>query len=34
MDLGDFNLDNWADLVVGTRSSATQGKLLVYFYDD
>jgi len=34
MDLGDFNLDNWKDLVVGTRSSSTQGKLLVYFYDE
>ncbi len=34
MDIGDFNLDGWKDLVVGTRSSATQGKLLVYFYDE
>jgi type II secretory pathway pseudopilin PulG len=34
MSLGDFNLDNWKDLVVGTRSSSTQGKLLVYFYDE
>jgi type II secretory pathway pseudopilin PulG len=34
MSLGDFNLDNWTDLVVGTRSSSTQGKLMVFFYDN
>jgi hypothetical protein len=33
-DIGDFNLDGWLDLVVGTRSSSTQGKLLIYFYDE
>lgn len=33
MELGDFNLDNLMDLVVGTRSSATQGKLIIYFYE-
>jgi type II secretory pathway pseudopilin PulG len=31
--LNDFNLDNLLDLVVGTRSSSTQGKLIIYFYD-
>ena len=30
--LSDFNLDNMLDLVVGTRSSSTQGKLIIYFY--
>jgi hypothetical protein len=34
MDIGDFNSDNLKDVVVGTRSSATQGKLLIYFHDD
>jgi uncharacterized protein (DUF2141 family) len=33
MQLGDFNLDNLQDLVVGTRSSSTQGKLIIYFYE-
>jgi type II secretory pathway pseudopilin PulG len=33
MQLGDFNLDNLLDLVVGTRSSSTQGKLIIYFYE-
>ncbi|UCG50474.1 MAG: hypothetical protein JSW58_09675 [Candidatus Latescibacterota bacterium] len=33
MNIGDFNKDNWKDLVVGTRSSSTQGKLLIYFND-
>jgi hypothetical protein len=33
MQLGDFNLDNLLDLVVGTRSSSTQGKLVIYFYE-
>ena len=30
--LADFNLDNMLDLVVGTRSSSTQGKVVIYFY--
>ena len=33
MGLADFNVDNMLDLVVGTRFSATQGKLIIYFYD-
>jgi len=33
MGLADFNMDNLLDLVVGTRSSSTQGKLIIYFYD-
>ena len=31
MDVSDFNKDNLPDLVVGTRTSATQGKLVAYF---
>ena len=31
MDVADFNKDGRADIVVGTRASATQGKLIVYF---
>lgn len=31
MDVADFNKDNRPDIVVGTRSSATQGKLVAYF---
>jgi len=34
MNIGDFNNDNGKDVVVGTRTSTTQGKLLIYFYDD
>ena len=34
LGISDFNSDRWADLVVGTRSSSSQGKLLIYFYDD
>ena len=34
LGVADFNSDRWADLVVGTRSSSSQGKLLIYFYDD
>jgi type II secretory pathway pseudopilin PulG len=33
MELADFNKDNLTDLVVGTRYSATQGKLIIYFYE-
>lgn len=31
MDVADFNKDNLPDLVVGTRTSATQGRLVAYF---
>ena len=31
MDVADFNKDNRPDIVVGTRSSATQGKLVAFF---
>ncbi len=34
MDVADFNKDNRPDLVVGTRTSATQGKLVAYFGRD
>lgn len=34
MDVADFNKDNRPDLVVGTRTSATQGKLIAYFGRD
>jgi hypothetical protein len=34
MKLADFNQDNWTDIVVGTRTSSSQGKLFVYFYDN
>jgi len=33
MELGDFNKDALTDLVIGTRSSSTQGKLIIYFYE-
>lgn len=31
MDVADFNIDNRPDIVVGTRTSATQGRLIAYF---
>ncbi len=31
MDVADFNWDNRPDIVVGTRTSATQGRLVAYF---
>ena len=31
MDVADFNKDNRPDIVVGTRTSATQGRLIAYF---
>jgi hypothetical protein len=31
MDVADFNRDNRPDIVVGTRTSATQGRLVAYF---
>lgn len=31
MDVADFNKDSRPDIVVGTRSSATQGRLIAYF---
>lgn len=31
IDIADFNKDSRPDIVVGTRSSATQGKLVAYF---
>ncbi len=34
IDLADFNKDLRVDIVVGTRTSITQGKLVVYFYSD
>ena len=33
-DVADFNKDNRPDVVVGTRISATQGRLVVYFGTD
>ncbi len=33
LELGDFNKDSLTDLVIGTRSSSTQGKLIIYFYE-
>jgi len=33
-DVADFNKDNRPDVVVGTRNSATQGRLVVYFGTD
>ena len=33
MELADFNKDSLTDLVIGTRSSSTQGKLIIYFYE-
>jgi hypothetical protein len=34
IDVADFNKDNRPDIVVGTRSSATQGRLVAYFGRD
>jgi hypothetical protein len=34
IDVADFNKDNRPDVVVGTRNSATQGRLVVYFGTD
>jgi hypothetical protein len=34
IDAADFNKDNKMDVVVGTRSSSTQGKLIIYFNDE
>ncbi|HMA77238.1 MAG TPA: SdrD B-like domain-containing protein [Candidatus Krumholzibacteriaceae bacterium] len=34
IDTGDFNKDSRPDIVVGTRSSATQGKLVAFFGSD
>lgn len=34
LDTADFNKDNRPDIAVGTRSSATQGKLIAYFGRD
>jgi prepilin-type N-terminal cleavage/methylation domain-containing protein len=31
MDVADFNKDNRPDIVVGTRTSATEGRLIAYF---
>ncbi|UCF05583.1 MAG: VCBS repeat-containing protein [bacterium] len=31
MDVADFNKDSRPDIIVGTRSSATQGRLVAYF---
>jgi prepilin-type N-terminal cleavage/methylation domain-containing protein len=31
MDVADFNRDNRPDIIVGTRTSATQGRLVAYF---
>jgi len=31
IDVADFNKDNRADIVVGTRSTATQGRLVAFF---
>ena len=31
IDVADFNKDNRPDIVVGTRSSVTQGRLVAYF---
>ncbi len=31
MDVADFNWDNRPDIVVGTRTSATEGRLVAYF---
>lgn len=33
MQIADFNLDGLKDLVIGTRYSSTQGKLIIYFYE-
>jgi type II secretory pathway pseudopilin PulG len=34
IDMADFNKDNKNDIVIGTRTSITQGKLVIYFYDE
>jgi len=34
IDVADFNKDNRPDIVVGTRSTATQGRLVAYFGRD
>lgn len=34
IDLADFNKDSRIDIVVGTRTSITQGKLIIYFYNE
>jgi hypothetical protein len=33
MKIADFNNDNKLDVVTGTRTSAVQGKLLIFFFD-
>lgn len=33
IDAGDFDKNSWVDILVGTRISATQGKLVIYFND-
>ena len=32
MSMSDFDRDRLKDIVVGTRTSSTQGKLIIYFY--
>jgi hypothetical protein len=34
LDLADFNKDSKLDVVAGTRTSKTQGKLVIYFYSE
>jgi len=34
IDVADFNKDSKTDIVVGTRTSMTQGKLIIYFYNE
>ncbi|MFH1755837.1 MAG: hypothetical protein ABIA59_09060, partial [Candidatus Latescibacterota bacterium] len=34
IDMADFNKDNKNDIVIGTRTSLSQGKLVIYFYDE
>jgi hypothetical protein len=34
IDVADFNKDSRPDIVVGTRSSVTQGRLVAYFGSD
>ena len=34
IDIADLNKDNGPDIIVGTRTSSTQGKLVAYFYSD
>ncbi len=33
IDVGDFDENSWLDILVGTRISASQGKLVIYFND-